>query len=69
MANLVQNLETRFMETVDQGIISILFTIFNPKSYPTAQQEIYCYGHSDIDRLEEFFCDGLPNYAMCSTEF
>jgi len=66
---LVDNLEARFLESGDQDILSALFTIFNPKSYPINQQELASYGMDAIDLLEEHFGVVLPKTVMCSSEF
>lgn len=69
VTNIVKNLEARFLDKADQGVLAALFTVFNPTCYPSNQEDLDVYGHDEIDMLEQHFECIMPKEAMCANEF
>ena len=69
VTNIVKNLEARFLDKADQGVLAALFTVFNPTCYPSNQEDLAVYGHDEIDMLEQHFECIMPKEAMCTNEF
>ena len=62
-------MESRFLEPVDQCILSALFAVFNPGSYPSDEDKLATYGNEEIDQLELHYADILPEASECAGEY